>query len=145
MLCKNSQLLMKRCRKPAIKAVAFLIVLYVLADVTVLQSVHGSENIGIPARHNLLYDDGCRAGEFRLDSNQTTNPSVSDPDNHQDSNEDCSDEGGCLASCSCIVVSYFRFTSSLFATTAIMANVSHIEESAPKSDPADIFHPPKTA
>lgn len=145
MVLSEGQQLLKQTKTAAISVVALLLVLYVLADVTILQIVHGNESVGIPAPHHLIDHDGCNSLENNSSSNLQTQSSISTADDHHNSNEDCSGEGECLASCSHIVVSYFRLASSSFVMAWNRPIAIHAEETAPKSHPSDIFHPPQTA
>lgn len=145
MLLGEGQQFLKRTKKATISVVALLLVLYVLADVTILQVVHGSESLGIPAQHHLVDDDGCNSVETNSSFNPQTQTSISTADDHHNSNEDCSGEGECLASCSHIIVSYFRFASSSFVVARNRPIMIHSEETAPKSHPTEIFHPPQLA
>lgn len=131
-------------RNVAINAVALLLILYVLADVSVLQIVHGNEVVGILARHHLVDNDGCNFLESRSRSEFESQESFRRTDNHE-RDEGCFGGDECLASCSHIVVGYFHFTSTslleAWNTSVIIAN----EDTAPKSHHSDIFHPPQFA
>jgi len=144
MLSTRGQETRSLIRKAAINAVALLLVLYVLADVSVLQIVHGNEVVGIPARHHLVDDDGCNSLISQPGSKSESQASFRRADSHQ-SDEGCFGGDECLASCSHIVVSYFHFASTslleAWNTSLIIAN----EDTAPKSLPSDIFHPPQFA
>ena len=145
MTLDNRHKLIKKVKKATIYLVAVLLVLYVLADVSVLQIIHGSENVGIPASHHSIDEDGCLDRDPQSNSTQSTQANLSKTDEHHNSDEDCSDEGECFASCSHIVVSYFSFNSSPLSEIRTGQSIVHYENRKPKSDPSDIFHPPQTA
>ena len=142
---RTRQILIKRSKKAVIYLVALFFVLYVLADVSVLQAVHGSEVMGIPPAHHSADMSGNKPGEVSRESDRKDQLSFSKADEHGDANEDCNDDDNCLAGCSHIVVSYFVFASRSTVEIKQNQNILRHENTIPMSEPSDIFHPPKTA
>lgn len=139
--CKQNQ----KIRKAINSVVAVFFVIYILADVSVLQIVHGSENVGIPPQHHSVDADGCLSRNNRSSTHESKQASFSQTDKHHNSDEDCSDEGECLASCSHIIVSYFAFNPPIDLENGITHNPLDRENTTPMSEPSDIFHPPQIA
>lgn len=135
------KILKKRLRSAVIYCVALFLMIYVLADVSVLETIHGSEIVGIPALHHSVDEHGCVLSQS--ESSQSEQASFSETDEHN-SNEDCSGEGECLV-CSHIVVSYVDFNLSQLGELKAPQPIIYYECDKPKSASFDIFHPPKSA
>jgi hypothetical protein len=135
----------KKARKATINIVALFFIVFALADVSVLQAYHGNELVGIPAEHHNVQDNDCIAEKTQLNSSHDKQTRISAHNQHNNSNEDCSGEGECLAGCSHIIVSYFVFNPCLQYEIIKPQPTSFHENTIPKSEPTAIFHPPKTA
>jgi len=142
--CRQN-ILIHKTRKAIISVVAVFLVIYILADVSVLQIVHGSENVGIPPQHHSVDADGCLSENKRSSTYESKQTNFSQTDKHHNSDEDCSDEGECIASCSHIIVSYFTFNPSAYKETRQSQRPVDRENTTPMSEPSDIFHPPQIA
>lgn len=135
-------------KKATIYSLALFIIVFALADVSILQAYHGNESLGILPTHHTEEKIDC---EFEVNSaynftdlNETDTPFFIDHQHNSDT--DCPGESECLASCSHIIICYFVFnTDELLSKYRQPRNPSFQENTTPKSEPADIFHPPKAA
>jgi hypothetical protein len=141
----SRQLLGEKAKRMAVYLVALFLMLYVMADVSVLQAIHGSEIAGIPPAHHATENPRETPEELSLAPNNEHGAGLSNSDSRNNSNEDCSDADNCLASCSHIIVSYFVFANHSGAEIKQLQDTFFRENMTPKSEPSDVFHPPETA
>jgi hypothetical protein len=135
----------KTLKKATVYSVALFIVVFALADVSVLQAYHGNESIGIPPAHHSTQENDCPAELTQTGTDQTNADTPFLTNHNHNSDEDCSGEGECLASCSHIVVGYFVFEPFVYCETTLNQNSLHRENTTPKSELSAIFRPPQIA
>ena len=145
MKLNNCQNIFKLMKKVTIHSVALFIIVFALADVSILQAYHGNETLGIPPAHHSEQKADCGDKILEIKKDGTTSDTPFFTNHDHNSETDCQGEGECLASCSHVIVSYFGFNANQFKVDSTLQNPLSHEVTSPKSEPADIFHPPQLA
>jgi hypothetical protein len=129
-------------KRTIIKCVALLFVIYVFADITVLQAYCGNEAIGIPPAHHLSAQNN---ESQKVDNNVSiNNQNYSQPSN-QESEQDCNDDC-CFCCSSHITLGYFAFEPrvTVFAKNNSLHSSFH-ENKHSYSALNSLFRPPRIA
>lgn len=145
MISFDRQHFIKTIKKAIVYSVALFIIVFALADVSILQAYHGNESMGIPPSHHTAQENDCPDELTQMRTDQTNSDTAFFTNHDHNSEQDCSGEGECLASCSHIVVGYFVFEPFIYSETPLSQNSLHREDTTPKSEPTSIFRPPQTA
>jgi hypothetical protein len=129
-------------RRIAIKCVALLFVMYVLADITVLQVYCGNEAIGIPPAHHL----SAQNNEVRkVDKSVSVNDQNYSQPSNQESEQDCGDD--CCFCCSSHITlgySVFQSGTATFVKNNRQRSISY-ENKHSYSALNSLFRPPRIA
>ncbi len=134
----------KIIKKATVYSVALFIVVFALAEVSILQAYCGNEAIGIPPAHHTEQIKDCP------DEINQTNTVKTDLDNsftnhnhNSDDEGDCEDE--CQGNCTHIILGYFEFLPFISKETKQVQNPLFYENTIPTLDPTSLFRPPQTA
>ncbi len=141
----HRQNFVKVIRKATVYSVALFIVVFALADVSVLQAYHGNETIGIPPANHTAQEKDCPDELTQMSTDQTNSDTAFFTNHNHNSDEECSGEGECLASCSHIVVGYFVFSTHILSVTEQTQTPLFYDRIIPNSESASVFRPPQTA
>ena len=133
----------KQIKDALIHLVASLLVMFALADISILQAYHGNEAIGINAKDHTSQENHCADEKSQIDPDQVQQDSISQFGDGHGSKDRCSDETECLAGCCHVAVCYFLFDNHFDSETLADNNPLLHEETTPKFHPTDIFHPPQ--
>ena len=100
-----------RLRNKLTSLVAFLFVLYAVADVSVLQAYCGNEAVGIPPAHHFTKTARDPDSRSATKSIQTRLQSDGEPRQGNDPTQDCDDDT-CFCCCSHVIAGYFAIPSA---------------------------------
>lgn len=127
-------------RRRATQLLALFILVYAMADVSVLQAFCGNESLGIPPDHHSasLTNDSAQSGhETCSESKKAECQRLPDDEDYDHSHQ-----------CFCwqqIVVGSFRFDSALITELIETCRPSSHENKRPDSDLQTFFRPPRSA
>lgn len=133
-------------KKLALRILAALFVLFVLAEVSVLQAYCGNESIGIPSADHLANLDidtiADSEPQFLVTETEPLCPnglsSTSDPDSQ------CHGHAECFGSCSHIVVSAFWVKFKHVPLELPSPRINSYTSGYIPTDLTPLFHPPKS-
>ncbi|MGI8543955.1 MAG: hypothetical protein ACR2MD_10835 [Aridibacter sp.] len=144
MISLNRHNFIKTLKKATVYSVALFIVVFALAEVSILQAYCGNESIGIPPAHHTEQIKDCpdevsQTNTVRTDSDN----SFTNHNHNSEDNDDCNDE--CLGNCSHIILGYFEFLPFISKETKQVENPLFYENTIPNSESTSLFRPPQTA
>ena len=124
----------------ATQLLALFILLYALADVSVLQAYCGNESIGIPPDHHSvsLTNDSAQSGH------ETCRESIKAACQQSPDDQDYNHHHLCFCSHQTVIGS-FRFNSALTTKLIDTSCPSSHENKRPDSGLSTLFHPPRSA
>ncbi len=134
----------KIIKKATVYSVALFIVVFALAEVSILQAYCGNEAIGIPPAHHTEQNKDCpedisQTNTVKIDSDN----SFTNHNHNSDDDDECDDE--CLGNCAHIILGYFEFLPFISKETKQVQNPLFYENTIPTLDPTSLFRPPQTA
>lgn len=137
---------LKNTLKMAISDIlAIAIIVFALADISVLQAYHGNETLGIPAEHHQTQESNCAQENTRKSLDEQRTDIISRHGDQHEPDGGCAGEAECLAGCSHSVIGFFVLNTNDFPEIILSKNSIIHEETDSKSAPSDIFHPPQKA
>lgn len=134
----------KTLKKATIYTVALFIIVFALAEVSILQAYCGNEAIGIPPAHHTEQIEDCPVEVSQTNTIQTDSHNSFTNHNHNSNDEsDCNDE--CLGNCAHVILGYFGFLPFTSKNIELMQNPIFYESTIPTSELTNLFRPPRTA
>ncbi len=127
-------------RRKTLRLVALFFVLYMLADVSVLQAYCGNEMVGIPPAHHSIEQTNDLIQDKQETCTESTKADCRQSPDNQDSNHH--------HECFCwqqVVVGFFLFKTALSAESQRTSLPAFYENKHPNSDLSGFFRPPRTA
>lgn len=134
----------KSLKKATIYSVALFIVVFALAEVSILQAYCGNEAIGIPPAHHTDQKKDCPDEISQTNTVKTDSDNSFTNHNHNSDDEDDCDEE-CLGNCAHVILGYFEFLPFISEETKQVQKPLFYENTILTSDPTSLFRPPQTA
>lgn len=128
----------------AIKVLAAFLILYALADVSVLQAYCGNEAIGMPPADHLLNRTSEDFKVFKTDTVKSHGSESVSRSSRSDVESPCPGDAECFGNCPHIVISLTLVDLESRSTVPDRSDIPWYNSRFTQSDLTPLFHPPKS-